>query len=317
MFRKQSYVCPVCKTSLSKKDYERALGILDERQRHHDHETADLERRLQQAIAKGRSAKDEGVRFERARTQRLLAGRDKVIRILEERLRQVQKGSTPQTEGLEFEEKLAARLRREFRGDLVEHKGKGGDVLHHIRMDGKTIGVIIYECKRTPRIQTEHVRQAFRAKQSRAAHFCVLVTTGTRRGHHGLSDMQGVLVVSPLGAIPLVALLREHMFELVRAKIGREKRARIADELVRHIASPQFRNPIEEIVQITAELQEMVKGEARQHVKVWKKRWNYYQTMQWDTSQIQANIRSVLHGKTPQALSAAKVTRLLLPSSSE
>lgn len=314
MLRKKSYICPVCRTRLSKKDYEKALGILDERERHHDDEMADVKR---EAVAKARTAKEEGVRAERGRTQRLLAGKDRMIGVLEERLKQVQKGSTPQTEGLEFEEKLAARLRREFRADLIEHKGKGGDVLHHVRMDGKVIGVIIYECKRTPRIQTEHVKQAFRAKQSRMATFCVLVTTGTRRGHNGLSDMGGVLVVSPLGAIPLVALLREHMFELIRARIGRESRARIADELVRHIASPQFRNPIEEIVQIAGELQEMVKGEARQHFKIWKKRWHHYQTIQWDTSQVQTNIRLVLHGKAPQALSAAKVSQLLLPSASE
>jgi hypothetical protein len=317
VLRKKSYVCPVCRTPLSKKNYEEALGILDERQRHHDHEMADIQRRNKELVAKARASKEEGVQSERGRNKRLLAGRDRMIGVLRERLKQVQSGSTPQTEGLEFEEKLATRLRKEFRTDLIEHKGKGGDVLQHVRMDGKVIGVIIYECKRTPRIQTEHVKQAFRAKQSRMANFCVLVTTGTRRGHNGLSDMGGVLVISPLGVIPLVALLRAHMLELVRAQVGREKRARIADDLVRHIVSPQFRNPIEEIVQIAGELQDMVKGEARQHLKVWKKRWHYYQTMQWDTAQVQSNIRLVLHGKAPQALSAAKVSRLLLPGSSE
>jgi hypothetical protein len=129
--------------------------------------------------------------------------------------------------------------------------------------------------------------------------------------------MRGVLVVSPLGAIPLVALLREHLFELERSKIGREKRLRIADQLVRHITSPQFRNPIEEIVETARELQQLVRGEARQHIKLWKKRWNYYQTVEWDAFQVQSNIRLVLHGKAPRALSAAKVSQLLLPSSTD
>lgn len=317
MSPRKTYRCPVCRKVLTETEYERALGILGEREKHLQHQKATLQKRLQDARLKEKRARAEGVKAERARTQRLLAGKEKQIQALKERMKQLKRGSTPQTEGLEFEDKLAARLRREFPTDEVLHKGKGGDVLHHVRLDGKLAGTIIYECKRTPRIQTQHVRQAHRAKQSREADFAVLVTTGTKRGFSGLAQISNVLVVSPLGVLALAALLRNHIIEMMRARIAKEKRARIADELVRYITSPQFRNPIEEVVQLTSELQDMIRSEAKQHFKVWKQRWDHYQTIQWDTTQVQNNVRLVLHGKRPQALTAPRVTRLLLPPAPE
>ena len=315
MSHRKVYRCPVCKKTLTQKEYERALGILGERERHLQHQKEDLQKGLRNAKLREKKARAEGVTAERDRTQRLLKGKDRQIATLEETLKQLKKGSCPQTEGLEFEDKLAVRLRREFPTDDVEHKGKGGDVLHSIRFDGKVAGIIIYECKRTPRILPEHVRQTQRAKQSRDADFAVLVTTGTKRGFSGLACMSGVLVVSPLGAVPLAALLRSHLIEMMRARITKEKRARIADQLVQYITSPQFRNPIEEVIQVASELRGMIFDEAKQHRKVWERRWKHYKTIEWDSSQIQNNVQLVLHGKQPQPLAAPKVAQpLLLPA---
>lgn len=317
MPRTKTYRCPVCKKPLTQKEYEKALGILGERERHLQHQKVELQKRLREAKVKQKKAREEGVKAERSRTQRLLAGKEKQIQTLKERIKQIRKGSTPQTEGLEFEEKLTARLRREFPTDQVEHKGKGGDVLHRVRFARKVAGIIVYECKRTPRIQTQHVRQARQARQSRDADFAVLVTTGTKRGFSGFAQMGGVFVVSPLGAVPLAALLRDHIIEMMRARIAKEKRALIADRLVQYITSPHFRNPIEEVIQIASELQDMIKEEAKQHFKIWKRRWEHYQTIQWDSSHVQNNVRLVLHEKQPQPLTAPKVARLLLPPAPE
>ncbi len=237
------YRCPVCKKTLSKSEYERALGILGERERHLQHEKGQLQRRLREAQAKEKKAREEGIQAERARAQRLMAGKEKQIETLKERIDQLKKGSTPQTEGLEFEEKLASRLRREFQDDLVDHKGRDGDVLQSVRFGDQTAGLIVYECKRTATIQSQHIRQANAAKQTRHADFAVLVTTGSRRGFTGLTQLNGVLVVAPLGAIPLAGVLRAHLIELLRARVSRQRRAQIAFKLMEHITSPQFKNP--------------------------------------------------------------------------
>jgi len=309
----KKYICPVCKKPLTKAEYERALGILGEREKHLEHEKAELKKKLEEAKKMVKKAKEEGMRAERARTQRLLAGKERQIKELQQRIKQLEKGSTPQTEGLEFEDKLATRLRQEFPEDDIQHKGKAGDVLQIVRFRNKPAGIIIYECKRTPRILPQHINQAYRAKRSRGADFAVLVTTGKSKEFSGLAHIRGVLVVSPLGTIPLATLLRTHLIEMMRAKISKEKRTKIARQLLEYITSPQFRNPIEEVIELTSELQEMIKEEAKGHFRIWNKRWERYQTIQWDSSLIQKNIQLVLHGKKPEAVQHPKVEPLQLP----
>jgi hypothetical protein len=290
-----------------------ALGILGEREKHLKHQTAELQKKLKETQARVKEAKEEGRKGEQARTRRLLKGKDRDIQRLKERLRQVQRGSTPQTEGLEFEDKLTERLKREFPEDKVDHTGRGGDVLHTVRFSKKPAGIIIYECKRSPRIQGEHVRQAFRAKQERHADFAVLVTTGRKQGFAGLARMGGVIVVAPLGAIPLADLLRRHLIEMLRAKVTKEERALIAERLMEYLASPQFKNPIEEVVERTEALQGLLLDEAKAHARTWQKRWDHYQIIHWDTSRIQANVQLVLQGKEPKTILRPRILSLEVP----
>lgn len=310
--------CPVCGKPLTEAEFEKALQIHQTRQRllrEREQALVKRERVLPKKIAQARQdGERRGESKERGRSQRLMAGQAAKIRRLEEHVRLLEKGTTPQTEGLEFEDKLAKRLKQEFSGDDVQQTRKGGDILHTVRVEKKLAGIIIYECKREPRIKTKHVRQAYLAKQSRHAHFAVLVTTGTRKGFGGLTEMQGVLVVAPLGAIPLGALLRDHLVAMHRAHISKSKRLVIAEQLVKFIRGPEFKNPIEDVIGTASELQDMVLEEAKDHGKVWKKRWDYYQRIAWDSSQIQNNVRSVLDGKEPKQVAYTKPTPLLLPA---
>lgn len=312
---KANFKCPVCRTFLSKQEYERALGILDEREKHLAHEKYELQRKLRESREQIRNAKAEGVKVERSRTQRLLAGRDKEIQKLKERLNQLKKGTTPQTEGLEFEETLTKRLRREFPDDKIEHKGKGGDILHLVFFAGKAAGSIVYECKRTPRIDSKHISQTNQAKKVREADFAVLVTTGKRSGFSGLAQMNGVLVISPLGVIALSSLLRTNLIEMMKSKISKDKRAIVAQSLMRYVTSPQFKNPIQEVIEVATELQEILKDEANHHFKMWKKRWDHYQTIHWDNAQIQDNLERVLQSREPKFSLPVKTTKLELAKS--
>lgn len=319
------YRCPICKKPLSKKEYESALGIIDAQKKHLKKEQDKLVA-LQAALrneraglkARAKRARSEGLaqgkQQEKERAQRLMAGQNKTITKLQERVRQLEKGSTPQTEGLEFEGTLTDRLQTEFPHDEIRHEGKGGDILHFVVFDGQQAGIIIYECKRTPRIPSSHVRQAFHAKQTREADFAILVTTGQRRGFNGLAEDSGVLIVAPLGVVALVSLVREHLIEMLKTKISKEKRAEIAQQLLRFVTSPQFKNPIEEIITQARELEGMLKEEAKQHLRMWETRWEHYQRIKWDSSQIQGNLQLVLHGKEPKPLAYPKGEPLrLLP----
>lgn len=328
----KTYRCPTCGKVLTKSEFEKALHIHEEKEKLFSQREAEVsrkereqqekeqefkkkERRLKQDNKKTLRDEKEKIRLqERSRATLQQAGLKEKVQQLKDRLRQRERGTTPQTEGLEFEEKLAARLKIEFSEDEILHTGKGGDVLHTVKFNRKPAGIIIYECKRTPSIQTQHISQTNRAKQTREADFAVLVTTGKKRGFSGFRQIDGVSVVSPLAVISLASLLREHLIEMVRLNITKEKRAILAQKLMQYIDSPQFKNPLEEVVQRTSRLQDMINKEYGDHMHTWKERWIHYETINWNTSHIQGNLRLVLHGEQPKSLSQHKTPPLQLPA---
>ncbi len=307
------YRCPTCNKILTKREYERALKIEGAKKAHLQHLEAELKKKEQALPERIEAAREEAKQKERRRTARLMAGKEEETSKLKERIRQLKRGTTPQTEGLEFEDKLVARLHKEFPGDSVQHKGKGGDVLHVVRFGGSEVGIIVYECKRTPKILPQHIRQAYLAKQSRDAHDAVLVTTGKKRGFGGLTQINGVWVVFPLVVMWLAHLLRETLIEMSRSGVTEKERATIARRLVKYVTSPQFKNPIEEVVKSSSELQTMVREEAVGHLRAWRKRLSTYRKIQLDSTLIKENLQLVLHGKEPKAIKMPKLPLLQLP----
>jgi hypothetical protein len=312
MQKQKTYRCPVCKKPPTKNEYDRALHIHEERQER----LQQWERRLRsqelQMPKKLKAAKEEGRNAEKGKTARMVKGYKEKMRRMQERMKQLESGTTPQSEGLADEKKLTRRLSEEFHGDDAQRKGHGGDVLHFVKDNGQLAGVIIYECKRTPGIKKNHVRQALRAKQSRHADFAVLVTTGTKKGFGGLAEMSGVLVVAQQAVISLTDLLRTHLVEMLRAGIGKKKRAKIANQLLRFIKSRDFKNPIEEVVNLPDDLEDGVKKEFKWHMEDWKRRVGAYRRIKWDGSAIQENLLRVLQGGKPKHLDQPKIP-LLLP----
>jgi hypothetical protein len=310
------YRCPVCHTKLSQKQYEKALGILGEKQQHLRHQKAQLQAKLSKARDNARRAEAEGVRKERDRTQRILAGRDKEIQALQEQLKRLKKGTTPQTDGLEFEDRLYARLRREFSADRIVHEGKGGDILHTVQVDGKAAGLILYECKRCKRIQSDHVEQATRDKRSRQADFAILVTTGTRRGYTGLANDGPVLVVSPLGVIALAGLVRAQLLQMSRARLSRSQKEKVAAQALEYITGAMFKGPLEDAMTRTRKARGLLEKEAKAHFQVWQERWDLYQTVEMDLASLSQNSERISHGEKPVPVGRLKPTLLTLPAAS-
>jgi hypothetical protein len=157
------------------------------------------------------------------------------------------------------------------------------------------------------------MRSGSEVDQARSADFAVLVTTGTKKNFGGLSEMEGVLVVAQQAVISLADLLRTHLVAMLRAGIEKEKRAKIASQLLRFIKSPDFKNPIEELVRIADDLEDGVKKEFQWHMKDWERRVVAYRRIKWDGSAIQENLRRVLHGGKSKRLDQPKLP-LLLPA---
>jgi DNA repair exonuclease SbcCD ATPase subunit len=125
----KTYKCPVCGSALSKEHYEHALGIVEAQKKALNAERLQISKERAQLGARIAEAKATAEKKALGKTQRLVQGKDKMIESLRETVRQLREGTTPQTDGLEFEDKLTSRLKREFPSDLIEHKGKSGDIL--------------------------------------------------------------------------------------------------------------------------------------------------------------------------------------------
>lgn len=294
--------CPVCRKPLTKKEYDKALGIMKENERYHAAQRDKYLRQIKEEKNKTKKAREEGVLAERARNQRLLKGKEAEIQRLKERIKHIQKGSTPQTGGLEFEEKLVERLRREYPEDKIEHKGKGGDVLHQVFFHGKNAGVIVYECKRTPRISKSHISQTLRARRERNADFCVLVTTGTRSRFSGFDREGEVLIVSPLGVIALVEMLRCNLIEMLQARVERRKRAEVAARVLAFVSDKQFKQRLGDIIATARNLNKELEGEMKDHIRHWKHRSERYNCVGLDAQNIRENIELVIQGKEPKSI---------------
>ncbi len=104
---------------------------------------------------------------------------------------------------------------------------------------------------------------------------------------------------------------------MLRARVTKKRRAIIAERLVGYITSPQFKNPIEEVVRLSTELQDMIRYEAKEHFNAWRKRWGYYQTIHWNASQVRSNVQLVLHGKEPRPITQPKAAPLQLSASTQ
>lgn len=294
------YRCPTCGKPLTKKEHDAALRLTEEQ---HKHQLEEVEK-----------ARKQGREAERGRTASLT----RKIGTLEATIRQLRRGQTPQTAGMDDQHKMAVRLQREFEplGDTVTETGQKGDVVHTVVHEDKAAGLIVYECKNSAdpdkRIPGRDIRQTALAKQTLRADFAVLVTTGKRSGFGGYIQIDGVLICGPLCAIPLAELLRLHLVEMARANVTRRKRAQVAQQLLEFIASPSFKNVIEDAVQVALKLEGMITKEAESHQRVWDERLNLYRRIQWDVAQIQANVASVMQGKEPQPIPRLKRSQFQL-----
>ncbi len=331
----KAYRCPLCGSKLPKNQFERVMHIEEEKEKARKQEVAKTEKLLRQARdaetslksklreskRKERQARTEGARagarIEKQRQERLTLGLKNKLALAKSRIEQLEKGTTPQTQGLEFEDVLWKRLKKEFPEDRVEHKGKGGDILQFVVFRKDVAGIIVYECKQTPKILPAHVQQAATAKKAREAHFAILVTTGTRKGFTGLAQEDSVLIVAPLGVIPLARLCRAHLIEMAKAKLDNEQKNRVATQLLGFITSPTYRIPLEQVMQQARKVQDLLRREAKEHLHIWRERWAIYQTIELDVKAVQTNVNRVLEGDKPLPLERRRVEPLQLPAITE
>lgn len=319
------YRCPLCGSALTERHYHEVVKVQARKEKIQQGEL----QKLRQAVSAARTREQEqrakakrdvdAARKEAAdRERRKNAIRFKRMqarnRKLQEEMKMLKKHTSPQEIGLADEGVLVRRLRKEFPEDRIEHAGKSGDVLQHVRLNTIDAGCIIYECKHTDRIAADHVIQTCDAKKTRQASYGILVTTGTRKGFSGLDQDSGIFVVSQAGVLTLARICRDSLIAMAKQRLDAAAREAAAKRLMNYITSPVCRTPLEEAIAQTMRAHRGLLKEIKQHVGDWKTRHQIYQTISYDISHIQTNIERVLQGKQPLLLEKPVLIPLALPA---
>ncbi|HVA54379.1 MAG TPA: hypothetical protein VNI53_01065 [Gammaproteobacteria bacterium] len=324
------YKCPLCGSPLTEGHFHRVIKLQEKKEKVQKGELGKLKKQAAAAVAAAAAAKRkereirakskekvDAARKDAARVERnKTAIRDKRmmarIKKLEEEKKMLQKHTSPQEIGLADESVLVRKLKHEFPDDLIEHAGKGGDVLHYVTFDVEKAGCIVYECKRTDRIAADHVSQTALAKRTRHADYGILVTTGTRKRFSGLDQDSGIFIVAQSGVLTLAHICRDSLIAMAKQRLDAAEKAAAARRLMDYVTSPVCKTPLEEAIMHTERAHKNLLKEMEQHKRIWEERHELYQTIHYDITHVQKNIARVLSGANPLKLEKPKFEPLVL-----
>jgi len=299
-----TYRCPLCKSILTADRYHEVLGLYEARK--------DAEKQLRQRLAtqkadeRKRRAK---LREEKARAVQAakstvetkvkiaVASQRKQIEQLRRQNEALRKGQSLADVGLKTEASIARALEGEFKGDDVEHTGKGGDVLHHVIHNKKPVGVIVYEVKDTQKLEAAHIRQANDARRQRKADFAVLVTNGARRNFTGFAIEDGVVIVRPLALLAAAQFLRNYLVEVFVAQLRGEQRSVAGQKLLEYLAGSDFKHVMTTYMESYKNLHGGLEKEIHAHLKQWRERDAEHRRLFTATALLDGSIRALLEGK--------------------
>jgi hypothetical protein len=293
--RQEGFSCPLCHGPLTKERWLEVTGLWQER-----------EQLLLEAKKREIKAQRLGAEKERRRTaylQSLLRKRDDDLGRLQQQNRdlreQLKRGTTPQMEGLLYEPELCRELKDRFPSDKITHRGKGGDVVQQVVLNGKKVGTLVFECKRVQRMAKKHVEQARYAKVEREADYSVLVTTASKVNTFGFWTEKDVLVVHPAGVAALVGCLRESLLKLAQLRMTGTQRERAAKAVLEFVGSPEFRNPLRDVVRRGEQLGQDLAMEVATHKRLWRDRLTHYQAIWTEGHSLERDFDRILEQYSP------------------
>jgi hypothetical protein len=240
--------------------------------------------------------------------------RDKVQN-LEKKLEEARKkGLTEQEMGFDYEGVLLKELKNNFEsyGDIIEKKGQKGDILHTIMYKNKEAGKILYECKRTGKWQEAYVSTLKEAVLLRKVNLGILVTSIFKKGKKGFFTAgENVYVVLPEAVIDFVKVWRNGIIEINSLKIDDDEKDILMKKLLEYIDSNDFKSIINDIIDKSEELKNLLKKEWNQHKKIWQTRLKYYKQMSEGSLKVKEKVKNILQKKekVPMVVKQKKKTR--------
>jgi len=171
------------------------------------------------------------------------------------------------------EEVLERDLRDAFQadGDTIHRTKKGqsgADFLLTVpRAGGRKL---LLESKWTQAFDKGWIPKAREDGSHAGAEVVVIATRTLPSGVEHLTQMEDVWVASPRTALALVTALRQGLIAVERAKRAASMDEARVNELKAYLSGPLFRQQVEQIVSLTAELEKGLSRERTQHERAWK-----------------------------------------------
>lgn len=209
---------------------------------------------------------------------------------------QIQKGITPQIGGLLEEAILLAKLGELFPQDKFDHHGKGGDIIHRVLVQGKDVGVIVYECKKVKKYDKKFVDQAREARSFRKADFAVLVTNAFPAKKQYYFVDKTVFVISPVSLEPIIYTLRESLIKIAMLKMSNAAKQQAVQRVYNYLSSNDYNNKVNDVATKLMELGRDLKKEIISHKNTWEKRYGIYRSLFYDIELIDNKLRELVHG---------------------
>jgi len=219
---------------------------------------------------------------------------------------QIEKGITPQIEGLLEEDVLLAKLHELFPKDRFGHPGKGGDIIQTVIEQGNVIGIMVYECKKVKNFDKKHIVQAQEARRLRNADFAILVTNAFPSKKQYYFVEKTVFVISPVSLEPIAHTLRDSLVKIAILRLSNEAKAKAVQQVYDYLASNEYSNKMNDVATQLLDLGKDLKSEVDNHRRVWMKRYRAYECLFNDIGAIDCKLRGLV-----QSLPGAKP--LLLP----
>lgn len=235
-----------------------------------------VEKRVQDGLAEVRNqAKreaEDGLKLKVMEKNQTIASMQQKI----EELKQKADQGSQQLQGEVQELELENLLRMRFPFDLVEPVPKGefgGDALHRVRTStGQVSGTILWESKRTKNWSDGWLTKLREDQRIAKAEVAVIVSQVLPKGVETFDLVDGIWVTHPRAAIPVAAILRQSLLEILLARQSSEGQQTKTEMIYQYLTGPRFRQRVEAIVEAFSTMQEDLDKERKAIMRQWAKR---------------------------------------------
>lgn len=294
---KTNVECPNCKSlipldELVLKDFKNSI------KKEFENELRTREEELSYNLEKARKEIRKQVQNESNLT---IKTKEKLISDLKDQLlkiRQKLENSSQQMIGEIQELELETILSSTFPSDLIEPvaKGKNGaDCSQHIRINGVTLGSILYESKRVANFSEGWIDKLKKDNLQAKCDATVIVTSKMPAdipGSFGIKDGVWICLFEPDAIKQLAVVLRYILikgFEILQTKHSDETK----EKLFQFLTSSEFLNQVEHVLRCFKVLEQTFQDEKKKLNALWKIREQQLQEMLDSTLEMYSSMRGI------------------------